>query len=347
MIESLTYDDISLVPRVKSSVKSRSYPDTTIEIKEAILAAPIIASPMDTVCNGVMASTLDLCGLVGIIHRFQSIEEQVREVKLCKGASNVGIAVGVSGDYRKRLTSLISYLERESSNTKIWICFDTANGFTKQMEIALKWYKNKFNSKEHVIIAGNVASGEGYQFLSDLVDIVRVGIGSGSPCSTPAVAGVGQGMISTIMECNEARSGALILADGGIRSSGDISKALAVGADFVMCGSLFAGFSESPGEIVDGYKNYRGMASAGAAQKQNEIQGTNKLILAEGVEHKVPFKGPVIWAIPQLIMGLKTSMSYIGASNLKEFHNYFREVLDSVVKLTYFSQVERKPHIIK
>lgn len=323
---SLTYDDISVVPREKSTIESRTIPDPSIRVNGYPLAAPIIISPMDTVCNKEMAEALLNHGLVGITHRFQSIEEQKRNTLM-------GFAVGVSGDYQKRLESLV---ETGAS----WICFDTANGFTSQMEKAFTWYKENLYTPSHITIAGNVASKEGYEFLDDLgVDIVRVGIGSGSPCTTSMVTGCGAGMVSVIRECYQADRAALILADGGIRSSGDIVKALAVGADLVMCGSLFAGFAESPGKVVNGHKVFRGMASLGASQTIGKI-GT-----PEGVEHKIPFKGSVYGFIPDLIGGLKIAMSYLNSRNLDEFHNYFLKH-DAIVQLTSASFHERKPHIL-
>jgi len=347
MAMSLTYDDITLIPREKSLL-SRSDPDTTFRIKGTSLSAPIIAAPMDTVCNGEMGSALAKRRLIGIVHRFQTIEQQRHEVIHAstfedigwENSSNIGFAVGVDGDYKQRIESILEIVEDQT----VWICFDTANGFTAKMEEAIIWFNKTYGDK-YITIAGNVASREGYKFLSDLgVDIVRVGIGSGSPCTTSIVTGCGAGMVSAIQECVSVKSNALILADGGIRSSGDIAKALAVGADLVMCGSLFAGFAESPGEVKDGYKVYRGMASAEAAETMNKIQGRDKKILSEGVTHKVPYKGSVLDFIPKIIDGLKVSMSYMNSKNLQEFHEYFK-TYPAIEQLTYFSHIERKPHI--
>jgi len=305
---------------------------------------------MDTVCNGEMARAANENGLVGIIHRFQSIPDQRYQVEYAlhteyaAHASNIGFAVGVSGDYQKRLAEVL-HAWREITWITPWICFDTANGFTSQMEKAFTWYKNNLAEERHITIAGNVASAEGYTFLSDLgVDVVRVGLGSGSPCTTSVVTGCGAGMVSAIQECHYADKPALILADGGIRAGGDIIKALAVGANMVMCGSLFAGLEESPGKVQDGFKIFRGMASQEAANDLGKIQG-EKIIIPEGITHKVPYRGSVHDFIPRLMGELKIGMSYLNSRMLSEFRDYFIRHPDSIEQLTPSSFLERRPHI--
>ena len=197
MNTSKTFDDIGIIPRVKSQIKSRSKVSLHTSIKKAQLRIPLIASPMDTVCNADMAIAMNKAGGVGIIHRFQTIDDQVdnfRKVLELSGIhptrtyeyplANIGIAVGVNGDYKERLTSLIkTYNEYNLFDTFLWICFDTANGFSQYMEDALNWFRKEsglYDTDKHIIMAGNIASKEGYQFLSDLgVDCVRVGIGGG------------------------------------------------------------------------------------------------------------------------------------------------------------------------
>lgn len=372
---SLTYDDVSLVPRVMSTIKSRTIP----YLKSMELEIPIIASPMDTVCGKDMCIALNDMGAMGIIHRFQSIENQCNDLSeflediiyrsslenaINVGDIHIGFAMGVSGDWEKRLNELINtFFTVVPSGTKnkinVWINIDIANGFSeliikpiiyiKKLRSYYKEYTNvKFN-----IIAGNVASAEGYSFLADLgVNAVRCGVSNGSPCETGLVAGVGQGIISTIIECKSVKdyrdnvyiSTPYIIADGGIRTSGDVSKSIAFGADGVMCGSLFAGFNESPTEIIERNgkkcKAYRGMASHSAAIINNEINGTDKPIVSEGIEHFVPYKGSVRDFLPTFVGGIKSAMAYFNAHNIEEFrHNV------DAVQLSYFSHIERTPFI--
>lgn len=275
---SLTYDDITFVPREASRVVSRSEPDTTINVRNKTkLTIPLTAAPMIHVCDSEMAEALAKLGSVGFIHRFQTIDSQTKSltnaikntinyVRRVDYFYNFGVAINITGDFIDRLNSLVQgFLKErgENKNFKLWVVLDTANGFSTLMLEALMdvigYLKtNNIDMNDIILVAGNVAGGEGYQYLAEqsdyLLDVVRVGISNGSVCTTGIVTGVGQGIVTTIMECEKIRFESsndmpLIMADGGIRSSGDIAKALAVGADMVMAGSLFAGFDESPGEF--------------------------------------------------------------------------------------------------
>jgi IMP dehydrogenase len=345
-----------------SKVKSRSIPDTSILIKDkSKLQFPIVAAPMDTVCGGRMAIALNKFGAVGIIHRFQSLQDQYSNLykpgnePICDNGfeyNNFGFAIGVTGDYKERIKYILddsNIIFDNVNNAVIWICFDTANGFTKYCRDAIKWYQDsKYYNDRHVIIAGNVASLEGYRFLADLnVDIVRCGIGNGSCCTTGIVTGAGQGIVSTIIECSECSErkfdDPLIMADGGIKGSGEIAKALAVGADLVMTGALLAGFYESPGIITideNGrqYMNYRGMASA---------KFSSGFKTPEGIEHIVEYKGSVVEFLKFLKSGLQSSMSYFDAENIEQFIRYFANNYHSncIALQTYFSHIERTPFI--
>lgn len=283
-----SYDDIALIPRELSKIKSRD--NVNLSTIYPRLEIPIVASPMDTVCNGEMAAEMNKLGGVGIIHRFQSIDQQIEQLQIAENSiintktktNNIGIAVGVTGDYKKRLLKILKHYYDRPNNVDsydLWICFDTANGYTELIKAAilylnsLKWndiFKNKFTEEEnsktslrsHInVMAGNIASKEAYQFMCDLgVDIVRVGIGGGSACSTSDATGVGAGSLSIIEEISKYRRinklNTKIMIDGGIRTSGDVVKSLALGADLVMLGRVLSGFDESPGDIVgaDGKK---------------------------------------------------------------------------------------------
>ena len=202
---SYSYDDIGIMPRELSKIKSRDDIKLTTYVRsKTILNIPIVASPMDTVCNGDMAIELNRLGGVGIIHRFQTIDEQVSELKKFFNAGipdrighdNVGISIGITGDYKERLTKLINKYNNIRINSlifQLWICFDTANGFNKLIENAINWFKNEsglYNEHQMIVVAGNIASVEGYKFLEKIgCDVIRVGIGSGSACSTSTTTG--------------------------------------------------------------------------------------------------------------------------------------------------------------
>lgn len=280
-ITSYSYDDIGIIPRRKSDISSRSIVNLETNIfNKTKLKVPIVASPMDTVCDGDMAIYMNSIGAVGIIHRFQTIGRQVSELRYAldeiqtystNDHNNIGIAIGVTGDYQERFISLYNtYVSHElASETTLWVCFDTANGFTQLMENAVMWLKefSSFNDTTKIVtMAGNISSKEGYRFLCDIgIDVVRVGIGSGSACSTSAATGVGVGIISVLDEIFNFKKRydhnimplPLIMVDGGIRSSGDVVKSIAMGADLVMLGRLLAGFKESPGEIIIGQENWK------------------------------------------------------------------------------------------
>ncbi|MDY0337985.1 MAG: IMP dehydrogenase [Candidatus Cloacimonadaceae bacterium] len=230
----------------------------------------------------------------------------------------VGAAIGVTGDFLERAQALAL------AGVDL-IVIDTAHGHHIHIHDALQKVKASVNTE---ILAGNVATAKACRYLIDNgADAVKVGIGPGSICTTRVVAGIGVPQLSAIMDCAEEadKSGIAVIADGGIKFSGDIVKAIAGGAGAVMIGSLFAGCDESPGEsiIYNGrrFKSYRGMGSIGAMQcgsKDRYFQSTsetNKLV-AEGIEGMVPYKGPLKDYIYQLIGGLRSGMGYVGAQNL-------------------------------
>ncbi|MFP5520229.1 MAG: IMP dehydrogenase [Bdellovibrionia bacterium] len=234
----------------------------------------------------------------------------------------VGAAIGVGADSQMRAEALLG------AGVDV-ICVDTAHGHSKNVIEMVKWLSAKY--KDLTIVAGNVVTPEAVEALMNAgADVVKVGVGPGSICTTRVVAGVGMPQISAIMECSKkAKSlGKTIIADGGIKYSGDITKALALGANTVMIGNLLAGAEESPGETIlfqgRTYKLYRGMGSLGAMSKgsrdrygQMDVTDDDKLV-PEGIEGKVPYKGSASAILHQLIGGLKSGMGYVGASSVEE-----------------------------
>lgn len=237
----------------------------------------------------------------------------------------VGAAVGVGADAKERAEALVA------ANVDV-LCIDTAHGHSKNVLEMVKYISQKH--KDVMIIAGNVVTQEGTLALVDAgADVIKVGVGPGSICTTRVVAGVGMPQISAVVECAKAAKarGKTVIADGGIKFSGDITKALALGANSVMIGNLLAGAEESPGETIlfqgRSYKVYRGMGSIGAMSRgskdrygQMDIEDNEKLV-PEGIEGKVAYKGPASGVIHQLVGGLKSGMGYLGARNIDELQS--------------------------
>ena len=258
------FDDVLLVPQF-SDITSRSEINLTSYLDNRHrFRLPIISSPMDTVTGAEMARSMSDLGGLGIIHRYNTITDQIEMVNHAlsneypEGNEVVGVAVGVSGDY----------LQRASLAAKVGakvICVDIAHGHHALMRHALTTLKTTLGNSVH-IMAGNVATLEAFNDLADWgANSIRVGIGGGSICSTRVQTGHGVPTLQSVMDCSMSDRDAVLIADGGIRNSGDIVKALAAGADFVMLGSLLSGTIESPGDIImeagKSWKEYRGMAS--------------------------------------------------------------------------------------
>ena len=324
--EALTFDDVTLIPKYSEVLPSEV--NTEISLSKRIkLKIPILTSAMDTVTESKMAIAIAKAGGIGVIHRNLSIKEQIFEIKRVKIKKlKVGAAVGAGPLEFKRAQAIIK------ENVDL-IVVDTAHGHTKKVaEIIKKIIKIK--SKKITLCAGNIATYEAAKFLVKLgVDIIKVGIGPGSICTTRLVAGIGMPQLSAILDVKKGCKGkrVSIIADGGIKFSGDISKALAAGADAVMIGSLFAGTDEAPGKIIKKngklFKNFRGMGSIGAMNKgsadryfQKKQKDVSKYV-PEGVEGLVRYKGPVNKKIYQLIGGLKSSMGYLGSKKISLLKN--------------------------
>ena len=328
----LTFDDVLLLPQY-STVTSRKYVDLEQQLdSKNNLHIPIISSPMDTVTGHDMAQAMHEMGGLGIIHRYNTIEEQVAMVRNVTGPC--GAAVGVTGDFKERVRALVN------AGAEI-ICLDVAHGHHILVERALKSLKDSYGKGVH-LMAGNVATLGGFNDLADWgADSIRCGIGGGSICTTRIQTGHGVPGFETILECAKSDRDAKIIIDGGIKNSGDIVKALGAGADFVILGSLLAGTTESPGEITtytDGSKRkaYRGMASKKAQEAWRGDSST-----PEGISTTVHYKGPVKDIISDLIGGIKSGCSYSGAKNLKELRTHCHFIKQSTA-----SKYESSPHIL-
>ncbi len=320
--EALTFDDVALVPQYSSILPYETITKTELS-KNLKLNIPLLSSAMDTVTESKMATAIAKSGGLGIIHKNLNPKKQALEVKKVKKNNMiVGAAVGTN---EKDIDRVYKLLESKVD----LIVVDTAHGHTKKVLTIIK--KIKKISKNSIVCAGNIATGKAAKFLADSgVDIVKVGIGPGSICTTRLVTGIGVPQLSAVLDVKKALKNykTKIISDGGIKFSGDISKAIAAGADAVMIGSLFAGTTESPGKIFKYkgklYKNFRGMGSAGAmsaGSADRYFQKKNKNIskyVAEGVEGIVQFKGPLNKIIYQLVGGLKSSMGYMGSKTIKD-----------------------------
>ena len=319
--EALTFDDVTLAPNYSEILPSET--NTSIKLSKYLsLKIPILSSAMDTVTEAKMAIAVGEKGGIGVIHRNLSVKKQIQEIRKTKSKNLlVGAAVGANSDEHKRAEQILK------ENLDL-IVVDTAHAHSKKVSNIIKKII-KIKPKKTALCAGNIATKEAAKFLIKLgVDIIKVGIGPGSICTTRLVAGIGVPQLSAILNVRKGlkNSRVSIIADGGIKFSGDIAKALAAGADAVMVGSLFAGTDQAPGKIIKKngkyFKSFRGMGSIGAMNKgsadryfQTKQKNASKYV-PEGVEGFVKYKGKVDKIIYQLVGGLKSSMGYLGSKNI-------------------------------
>ena len=361
--KGLTFDDVLLIPAESHVLPNEVKLDTKLA-PNLQLHIPLISAGMDTVTEGNMAIAMAENGGLGVIHKNLSIEAQVEEVKKAKrktvdpnlphpavddqGRLLAAAAVGVTSDTFERAESLL-----EAGADAIVI--DTAHGHSAGVLRKIKEIREHFPNA--TLIAGNVATGEGTAALFDAgVDVVKVGIGPGSICTTRIVAGVGVPQITAIYDAASVaqKYGKKIIADGGIKYSGDVVKALAAGGNAVMLGSMFSGTTEAPGAIFTNegkqFKSYRGMGSVGAMSQQHGssdryfqggVNEANKLV-PEGVEALVPYKGDVSNIIYQIDGGLRAGMGYVGAGTIEELIEN-----SQFVQITNAGLRESHPHDIQ
>jgi len=348
--EALTFDDVTLAPKYSEILPSQV--DTSIKLSESLkLKIPILTSAMDTITESKMAIAIAKAGGLGIIHRNLDIKDQIIEIrKVKKQKLLVGAAVGAGPNEFKRAEAIL----KENINM---IVVDTAHGHTKKVSEIIRFIK-KIKTKKTVLCAGNIATPEAAKFLIKLgVDVIKVGIGPGSICTTRLVAGIGVPQLSAILNVRKGikNKNIKIISDGGIKYSGDLAKAFAAGADAVMIGSLFAGTDETPGKLVKRngklFKSFRGMGSVGAMNKgsadryfQSKQKDVSKYV-PEGVEGFAKYKGKVDLIVYKLVGGLRSSMGYLGSKQIKYLRNKPQFV--KITKAGFYESMVHNVDVVK
>lgn len=314
----LDYKDVMLRPK-RSTLNSRKEVDITREFtflhsKRTWHGVPIMAANMDTIGTTDIAQVLYKHGLFTCLHKYHTLEE-LEAVESQKFMQNSAITVGIKERDEEFLREL------QKSFKPDFICIDVANGYTVRFIEFIQKTRRLF--PETTIIAGNVVTGEmTEEIILSGADIVKVGIGPGSACTTRLKAGVGYPQLSAVIECSDAAHGlgGRIIADGGCTSPGDVAKAFGGGADFVMLGGMLAGHEENPGELIEEngkkYKLFYGMSSATAMQKYSG--GVANYRAAEGKTVKVAFRGSINDTVEDILGGVRSACTYIGARNLKD-----------------------------
>lgn len=311
----LTFDDVLIMPK-KSELRSRRDPSLKSRLtKTKFLETPIISANMDTVTEAKMAIAMNKLGGMGIIHRFMNVEQQVQHIREVaeSGAKIISASIGVNADFKERTAALVS------AGVNV-MTIDIAHGHSVQMMETLKWLKDTYADLE--VIAGNLATPDAALDLIEAgADAIKVGIGPGSMCTTRIITGCGVPQLTAIALCAEVAQsyGVPLIADGGIRTSGDMVKAFAAGADTIMLGSMLSGTIETPGDIVNGKKQYRGMASKKAqiSWRGDMPQG----MAPEGESTYVTVKGHVSDVLHELMGGIRSGMTYINAQTIEEMKN--------------------------
>lgn len=329
--QAITFDDVLLIPSYNHH-ESRRIVDISMRdrLEKLSLDLPVMSSNMDTITESAMANFMGAKGGIGVLHRFLSVEDNISEFKRCEG--RVFVSVGCSDAELQRAEAL-----RDAGAD--YFCVDVAHGHAKYVGKTLK--KLRQILADRCIMAGNVATYAGADYLASCgADLIKAGIGGGSVCTTRIKTGFGVPMLTCIQDC--ARSDRSIVADGGIRTSGDIVKALAFGADFVMIGGMLAGTAPTPGKTIkkpDGseVKQYRGMASREA---QEEFLGQmNEWKTAEGVMTEVPLRNDQEAIIADIIGGLRSGLTYAGADTITELQRKLNYVV-----VTPAGRAESLPH---
>lgn len=356
----LAFNDVLLLPQ-ESPYASRNDPGISIKthLTDNVngplydLSVPIISANMDTVTDSGMAIAMHRVGGMGILHRFYETKEQyfhhIREA--CDSHSRVAFSIGCNGSCKYvddgQWLSFVREVDREIGLKQMVICLDVAHGGMLQAIETVEELREAYGRQECCIIAGNVATGESAVRLAEVgADVIKVGIGCGSICTTRLVTGHGVPQLSAILQIrkeldNAYHSGVGIIADGGIRQSGDIVKALAAGADAVMLGSLLAGTDEAPGRVEqysDGTKRklYRGQSS------RHFLDSIGKgAVASEGVSIEIHHKGSVKEVVTELVGGIKSGFTYSGVGNIQDLR---RKAI--FIEITHQGWVESTPHVL-
>lgn len=345
MQKVVCFDDVLLVPHfsdistrkdVNLSVTGFDEQFARLTTKHPVLTCPVVSSPMDTVTGPGTAALMADMGGFGVLHRYCKIDDALETYnQTChligskNNVQNVMVATGATGDYFERALAL------HEAGCRAF-CIDVAHGHHVHVKEALSRLRKQFNKDVH-LMAGNVATLEAFNDLADWgADSIRVGVGSGAMCTTRIKTGHGIPTLQSVMDCSNSDRDVLIIADGGIKNSGDIVKSLAAGADMVMLGSLLAGHDESPGSIVDKrgvfhdpawkngiplFKKFRGMASSEA-----QIEWRGKVSVDEGESTLIPYRGRLIDTMTDILDGVRSGLSYSGARTIRELRTKARFV---------------------
>lgn len=320
----LGFKDVLIKPR-RSILTSRSEVDLTRTLKFKYAAndwtgIPVCNANMDTVGNFKLSTVLAKNNLLSFIHKHYSIDDWKKFISESSDdiLENVVVSIGISDNEFDKLKQILAL-----SNKLNKICIDVANGYTELFVNHIKKVRDFY--PDHLIIAGNIVTAEIVeQLIISGADIIKVGIGPGSVCTTRVKTGVGFPQLSAVIECADAAHGlgGWIMSDGGCRNPGDISKSFGAGADFVMLGGLFSGHEESDGKIIEKngkkYQEFYGMSSEEAMDKHSG--GVASYRAAEGKKVQIPFKGTVQNTIYDILGGVRSTCTYVGAKKLKDLH---------------------------
>ncbi len=316
----LTFDDVLIRPK-RSTLVSRSEVELNREFKfrhssQTWFGVPIFSANMDTTGTFETARALQKHNMLTAVHKFYTIDDWKQNIENLN-PEYLAVTVGTSEEDFKKASEIFNL----EPNIK-FLCLDVANGYREDFVVAVKKYRDKFSDK--IIIAGNVATREMTEALILAgADIVKIGIGPGSVCTTRKVAGVGYPQLSSISECSDAAHGlgGHVIADGGCKYPGDVSKAFGAGADYVMLGGIFAGHEESGGELVtdsDGnmYKDFYGMSSRKAQETYYGDLAEHRA--PEGKKVRLKFKGNIDTTVQSILGGIRSACSYVGAKSIKD-----------------------------
>ncbi|MCO6540882.1 MAG: IMP dehydrogenase [Lactobacillus sp.] len=355
----LTFDDVLLIPAASDVLPREVNPATKLG-SNLQLKIPVLSAGMDTVTEAPMAIALAELGGLGVIHKNMSIEAQVAQVKQVKQQASIAERSAVDADNHLLVAAAVGISEETFTRTQALIdagadaiVIDTAHGHSQGVLTKISEIRTQY--PKQTIIAGNVATAAGTKALFDAgVDVVKVGIGPGSICTTRVIAGVGVPQITAVFDAAEVAQqyGKQIIADGGIKYCGDIVKALAAGGNAVMLGNMLAGTTEAPGEVFtdehgNQYKSYRGMGSVAAMKDgssdryfQSKVHETKKLV-PEGIEGRLPYKGDVSDVVYQIVGSLRSGMGYVGARTVDDLRNKAQ-----FIQITNAGLTESHPHDI-